>query len=355
MLTVPEVAAGEPSSGSHEALSNTLSYKNLDEEGHDMAQVQPELDTDVKVRTSQRSPLRRFIQQIDLQMMVIPGILLIIIFSYIPMYGVLMAFQDYSIFKGFAASPWVGFKHFEMFFNSPEFFNVMRNTLVISLLKLCIGFPAPIILALMLNEVRHMLFKRVVQTITYLPHFMSWVIVAGIIMSLLSTDNGSVNILLQNLNLVDEPINFLSIPKLFWSILVTTNVWKEIGFGSIVYMAAIAGIDPHMYEAASMDGASKFKQIYLITLPSIMPVVIIFMILAIGNLLNAGFEDILLLGVNPVLREVSDVIETYVYRIGIQNSRYSYATAVGLFKAVISVGLLTIANYLARRSGNSLW
>ncbi|WP_152396139.1 ABC transporter permease [Paenibacillus guangzhouensis] len=320
-----------------------------------MAQVQPELDTDVKVRTSQRSPLRRFIQQIDLQMMVIPGILLIIIFSYIPMYGVLMAFQDYSIFKGFGASPWVGLKHFEMFFNSPEFFNVMRNTLIISLLKLCIGFPAPIILALMLNEVRHMLFKRVVQTITYLPHFMSWVIVAGIIMSLLSTDNGSVNILLQNLNLVDEPINFLSIPKLFWSILVTTNVWKEIGFGSIVYMAAIAGIDPHMYEAASMDGASKFKQIYLITLPSIMPVIIIFMILAIGNLLNAGFEDILLLGVNPVLREVSDVIETYVYRIGIQNSRYSYATAVGLFKAIISVGMLTIANYLARRSGNSLW
>ncbi|WP_314588894.1 ABC transporter permease subunit [Paenibacillus terrigena] len=320
-----------------------------------MAQVQPELDTDVEVRITQRSPLRRFVQQIDLQMMVIPGILLIIIFSYIPMYGVLMAFQDYSIFKGFAASPWVGLKHFDMFFNSPEFFNVMRNTLVISLLKLCVGFPAPIILALMLNEVRHMLFKRVVQTITYLPHFMSWVIVAGIVMSLLSTDNGSVNILLENLNLVNEPINFLSIPKLFWSILVTTNVWKEIGFGSIVYMAAIAGIDPHMYEAASMDGASKFKQIYLITLPSIMPVVIIFMILAIGNLLNAGFEDILLLGVNPVLREVSDVIETYVYRIGIQNSRYSYATAVGLFKAVISVGLLTIANYLARRSGNSLW
>ena len=320
-----------------------------------MAQVQPELDTEVRVRTSQRSPFRRFLQQIDLQMMVIPGILLIIIFSYIPMYGVLMAFQDYSIFKGFSASPWVGLKHFEMFFNSPEFVNVMRNTLVISLLKLCIGFPAPIILALMLNEVRNMLFKRVVQTITYLPHFMSWVIVAGIVMSLLSTDNGSVNILLENLNLVDEPINFLSIPKLFWSILVTTNVWKEIGFGSIVYMAAIAGIDPHMYEAASMDGASKFKQIYLITLPSIMPVVIIFMILAIGNLLNAGFEDILLLGVNPVLREVSDVIETYVYRIGIQNSRYSYATAVGLFKAVISVGLLTIANYLARRSGNSLW
>ncbi|OPA79375.1 protein lplB [Paenibacillus selenitireducens] len=320
-----------------------------------MAQISVKPESDVPIPASKQGNLSRLKRQWDLQLMVVPGIILILIFSYIPMYGVLMAFQDYSIFKGFLHSPWVGFKHFEMFFNSPEFFNVMRNTMVISLLKLCIGFPAPIILALMLNEVRHMFFKRVIQTITYLPHFMSWVIVAGIVMSLLSTDNGSVNILLENLNLVNEPINFLSIPKLFWSILVTTTVWKEIGFGSIVYMAAIAGIDPSMYEAASIDGANKFKQIYLITLPSIMPVVIIFMILAIGNLLNAGFEDILLLGVNPVLREVSDVIETYVYRVGIQNSRYSYATAVGLFKAVISVGLLTMANYLARKSGNSLW
>lgn len=287
--------------------------------------------------------------------MVLPALLLIIVFSYIPMYGVLMAFQDYSIFKGFMASPWVGMKHFDMFFNSPEFLEVMRNTAVISLLKFFIGFPAPILLALMLNEVKNMMFKRVVQTVSYLPHFMSWVIVAGLVMSMLSTDNGSINILMEKMNVIDEPINFLSLPELFWSILVSTGVWKEIGFGSIVYLAAIAGIDPSMYEAASMDGASKFKQIFLITLPSIMPVVIIFMILAIGNLLNAGFEDILLLAVNPVLRDVSDVIDTYVYRVGIQNSRYSYATAVGLFKAVISVGLLTMANYIARRAGSSLW
>lgn len=297
----------------------------------------------------------RFIKQIDIQLMVLPALILIIIFSYIPMYGVLMAFQDYSIFKGFMASPWVGLKHFDMFFGSPEFLEVMRNTAVISLLKFFIGFPAPILLALMLNEVKNMMFKRVVQTVSYLPHFMSWVIVAGLVMSMLSTDNGSINILMEKMNVIDEPINFLSLPELFWSILVSTGVWKEIGFGSIVYLAAIAGIDPSMYEAASMDGASKFKQIFLITLPSIMPVVIIFMILAIGNLLNAGFEDILLLAVNPVLRDVSDVIDTYVYRVGIQNSRYSYATAVGLFKAVISVGLLTMANYIARRAGSSLW
>ncbi|WP_392396658.1 MULTISPECIES: ABC transporter permease [Paenibacillus] len=297
----------------------------------------------------------RFFRQIDLQLMVLPALALIFVFSYIPMYGVLIAFQDYKIGHSFTGNPWVGWKHFAYFFHSPEFYTVMRNTIVISLLKFCIGFPAPILLALMLNEVRKMVFKRVVQTITYLPHFMSWVILGGLVASMLATDNGSLNLLLERLNLIQEPINFLSLPEYFWGILITTNVWKEIGFGSIVYLAAIAGVDPHTYEAASIDGASRFKQIYLITLPSIMPVISIFMILAIGNLLSAGFEDILVLAVNPALRDVSDVIDTYVIRVGINNYRYSYATAVGLFKAVVSVGLLTIANYVARKSGNSLW
>lgn len=310
---------------------------------------------------AENQPLRRkgavvrFLKQWDIQLMAVPALLFIVVFSYIPMYGLLMAFQDYSLFRGFLDSPWVGFKHFEMFFAAPEFWNVMRNTLVISVLKLCIGFPAPIILALMLNEVARKTFKRLVQTISYLPHFLSWVIVSGFVLSILSTDNGSLNILLQKLNLIEEPINFLSEPNYFWSILVATNVWKEIGFSSIVYLAAIAGINPHLYEAASIDGASRIRQIVSITIPSIMPVVIVFSILAIGNFLNAGFEDILLLAGNPVLRDVSDVIDTYVYRIGIQNNRYSYATAAGLFKAVISVILLAGANYLARRSGNSLW
>nr|WP_249308530.1 ABC transporter permease subunit [Lederbergia citrea] len=287
--------------------------------------------------------------------MVIPAIIFIFIFSYIPMYGIVMAFKDYNIFKGVMESPWVGLKHFKMFFDAPEFSQVMRNTLVISFLKFFIGFPAPIILALMLNEVRNMAFKRVVQTVSYLPHFLSWVIVSGFVMSLLSTDNGSLNIALEKMNVINEPIGFLSISKYFWAILVTTNVWKEIGFGSIVYLAAIAGIDQQLYEAAALDGASRLKQIYLITIPSIMPVILIFMILAIGNLLNAGFEDILLLGSNPVVREVADVLDTYVYRRGIQNSLFSYATAVGLFKAIISVGLLTMANFFARRAGSSLW
>lgn len=303
----------------------------------------------------QSSAIKRFIKQLDIQLMVLPALVFIFVFSYIPMYGVLTAFQDYSVFKGFLGSPWVGFKHFEAFFNSPEYWKVIRNTIIISSLKIIIGFPAPIILALMLNEVKNMTFKRVIQTISYLPHFLSWVIVSGFVASLLSTDNGSLNLLLLGVNWIDEPINFLSLPEYFWTILVATGVWKEIGFSSIVYLAAIAGVDQHLYEAAAIDGAGRLKQIFLITLPSIMPVIVIFMILAIGNLLNAGFDDILLLGSNPALRDVADVIDTYVYRVGIQNSRFSYATAVGLLKAVISVGMLAGANYIARKSGNSLW
>ncbi|MFC5471516.1 ABC transporter permease [Cohnella suwonensis] len=302
-----------------------------------------------------KSGWKRFVRQWDVQLMVIPALLFIFVFSYIPMYGVLMAFQDYDIFKGFFHSQWAGFKHYEAFFHAPEFWRIMRNTVVISLLKLFIGYPAPIVLALMLNEISQMFFKRVIQTISYLPHFLSWVIVGGFAMSMLATDNGSINMLLMKLNLVQEPINFLSIPEYFWGILVGAGVWKEIGFATIIYLAAIAGVDPHMYEAASIDGASRFKQMFLITLPSIAPVIVIFLILSVGNILNAGFEDILVLGTNPILREVSDVIDTYVYRIGILNSRYSYATAVGLFKAIINIALLTVANAIARRLGTSLW
>lgn len=302
---------------------------------------------------------RRFIRQWDLQIMVIPAIIMIIIFSYIPMWGVLTAFQDYSPAKGFFGSDWVGLKHFKMFFNAPEFWQIMRNTIVISLLKLFVAFPAPIVLALMLNEVKNAFFKRFVQTVSYLPHFISWVIVSGFVISLLSVDNGSVNILLQKLNIIDEPVHWLSIPEYFWSILISSGIWKDIGFGAIVYLAAITGVDPHMYEAASIDGAGRMRQLVSITIPAIAPVIIIFLILQVGQILNAGFEEILLLtnqGQNVVLRPVSETIDTYVYRVGIENYRYSYATAAGLFKGVISVGLLVIANWIARKLGDSsLW
>lgn len=302
-----------------------------------------------------RRGVRRFIRQWDLQLMVIPAMLFIFLFSYVPMYGVLMSFQDYDIFRGFASSPWVGLKHFEALFHAPEFPIIMRNTVCISLFKLIVGFPAPIILALLLNEVMKLKFKKAIQTVSYLPHFLSWVIVGGFMGSLLSTDNGSVNMALQALGVIDDPINFLAQPNAFWTILVATNVWKNIGFASIVYLAAITGVDPGLYEAAAIDGAGKWRQIFSVTLPSILPVIIIYLILDVGDLLNAGFEDILQLGHNPVLRDVSEVIDTYVYRTGLQNYRYSYATAAGLFKSVISVGLMVGVNALARKTDNSLW
>lgn len=298
---------------------------------------------------------RRLLNQWDIQLMVIPAIIFIFIFCYIPMYGLLMSFQDFSIFKKFWGSPWVGLKHFKAFFAAPDFWNIMRNTVVISSLRIIFGFPAPIILALMLNEVRNRTFKRVIQTVSYLPHFLSWVIVSGFVFSILSVENGSLNLLLTKLNLIKEPISFLDENKYFWTIIVTTGIWKEIGFGSIVYLAAITGIDPQLYEAASIDGASKTKQMFMITIPCILPVIILFLILAIGNLLSAGFDDLLLLGGNPIQRPVSDVIDTYVYRHGVKTQRFSYATAAGMFKSVISIGMLAGANQLAKRTGNNLW
>lgn len=297
---------------------------------------------------------RLLLRQWDLQLMVIPALIFIFIFSYVPMYGIVIAFKDYDIFQGLNASPWVGLDNFKEFLRAEEFRTVMRNTLAISFLKLAIGFPAPILLALMLNEVRIPIFKRLVQTISYLPHFLSWVIVSGFVLTMLSSDYGSLNIALEKLRLIDEPVNWLTIPNYFWGILIATGLWKGIGFGSIVYLAAISGVNPDLYEAADIDGAGRLRKIFSITLPCILPVVSIFLILAIGDLLSAGFEDILLLQ-NDIVRDVSDVLDTYVYRIGIKNSLFSYAAAVGLFKAVISVVLLTFANALARRSGNSLW
>lgn len=300
----------------------------------------------------------RFIRQWEFQVMIWPALLFLIIFSYGPMWGVLIAFQDFNLFKGFFESPWAGMKHFTMFVESPEFWEIIRNTFGISLLKLIIGFPAPIILALLLNEVGG-LFKRAVQTITYIPHFMSWVVISGMAFSMMAVDQGALNSLLLALGLIQEPVNWLSTPDYFWGVLVSLNVWKEIGFGSIVYLAAIVGIDPAQYESASIDGASRFKQIFLVTIPNMMPIMIIFLILAIGNILNAGYEDILVMTKqlnNGILLPVANVIDTYVYQMGILNQRYSYSAAVGLFKSLLSIFLLVVANRAARRMGDtSLW
>ncbi|MFC5653668.1 ABC transporter permease [Paenibacillus solisilvae] len=310
-------------------------------------------------RLKPKSTLRRLAAQWEVQSMILPGMIFILLFSYIPMRGILIAFKEYDIFQGVSGSPWVGLRQFRLFFNSPDFAMVMKNTAVIALLKLIFIFPAPIALALMLNEVKQAAFKRLVQTLTYLPHFISWVIVSGLVFSILSVDSGSLNLLLVKLGAVDRPVNWLSIPEYFYSILISAGVWKEIGFSSIVYLAAIVGVNPHLYEAAAIDGAGRLKQIAAVTVPTIAPVIIIFFILHIGNLLSAGFEDILAItngGKNTILREVSEVLDTYVYNVGVNQQRYSFATAAGLFKSVVNVLLLWGANTLARRvGGSSLW
>lgn len=301
----------------------------------------------------------RWKEQAVLQSMVIPGLVFLVIFAYIPLIGLVIAFQDFDLFLGAANSPWVGLKHFIAFFTSDSFWTLMKNTLGISFLKLIFGFPAPIILALLFNEIRQEKTKRVFQTVTYLPHFISWVVVAGMLTSMLAVDGGTINSILTALHLTDEPINFLSEPKYFWTILVSANIWKTVGFNAIIFIAAIAGINPELYEAASVDGASRLRQMFIVTLPCIVPQIMIMLIMNIAQILNAGFEDILLLtnnGDNSILLEVGDVIDTYVYRYGVKLQRYSYGTAVGLFKSVVSISMLFAANYVSKRlTESSLW
>ncbi len=298
-------------------------------------------------------------QQLVLQSMVWPGLIALFIFAYLPMAGLVMVFQDYDIIKGFFASPWVGFKHFRDFFTNPQFLVLMKNTLILSFAKILFGFPAPIILALMFNEITQKATKRVFQTITYMPYFLSWVVVGGMLSAMLAVDGGSVNDFLVRFGMIKEPINFLSEPKYFRTILVASNIWKSIGYNAIIYIAAIAGINHEMYEAAEVDGASRIRQMISITIPEIAPQIMIMLIMQIGQLLNAGYEDILILTNNcdnTVLLEVGDVIDTYVYRFGIKMHRYSYSAAVGLFKAIISVVLVWFANAASKKfTDNSLW
>jgi putative aldouronate transport system permease protein len=288
--------------------------------------------------------------------LIIPGMLYFLIFDYIPMFGIIVAFKDISPFEGVSAiftNDWVGFKHFVRFWNSYYFWNVMRNTLLISGYKLLIGFPASILLALLLNELRNAVYKRIVQTISYLPHFISTVVVAGLAMMVLSTDGGLVNAIIVQFG--GEPIHFLGNPLYFRSVLVISHVWQTIGWGSILYLAAMTGIDPGLYEAAKMDGASRIRQAWHITLPGIAPVIAILLILSIGGLLNAGFEKVLLL-YSPAVYEVADIIDTYVYREGLSKLDYSFATAVGLFKNVLAMFLILGANYIAKKMNQTgIW
>lgn len=292
-----------------------------------------------------------------LYLLITPGILYFILFHYVPMYGVVIAFQDYNPFQkagNIIFNPeWIGFENFRNFFSSYYFGRLMENTLLISFYKLLFGFPAPIVLALMLNEVYQVKLKKIIQTITYLPHFMSWVIISGLLIALLSVSSGPINQIIDSLG--GQRINFLTDQSYFRSILVVSEIWQSVGWGSILYLAALSAIDPGLYESAKIDGASRLQQMLHISLPGISHIVILLFVLSTGSLLNAGFEQILLL-YSPGVYDVADIIDTYVYREGLLGVRYSFAAAVGLFKNGLGLLLLLAVNYVVRRLGREgIW
>lgn len=287
-----------------------------------------------------------------LYLMILPVIIYYIMFHYVPMYGAIIAFKQFVPSKGILGSEWVGFKHFADFFSSIYFFRVIKNTILLSFTNLVCGFPAPIILALLLNEIKSPLFRRITQTITYMPHFITLVVVAGIIRYFTLSD-GLINDILAFFG--SERISFLQQPEAFRPIYVISEIWQQVGWGTIIYLAAISGIDQQQYEAARIDGATKFQQIRHITFPGILPTVMIMLILALGNIMNIGFEKIILL-YSASIYETADVISTYVYRKGILEFNYGYSAAVGLFNSFINFGILLLANYVSKRvSKNSLW
>jgi putative aldouronate transport system permease protein len=292
---------------------------------------------------------QRFVKEMasnyELYIMILPVIAYYIIFCYGPMYGVLMAFQDYKPMLGVAGSPWVGFDHFAAFFNSVNFFRLLKNTLTISVVSLLFGFPAPIILALSINEVKTRWFAKTVQTITYIPHFISMVVVCAIVREF-TADTGVVNQLFQVFGYSGKTM--LSRSELFVPIYVLSGIWQEVGWGSIIYLAALSGVDRQLYEAAEIDGAGKWKQMIHITLPSILPTIIILFIMRMGTLLSVGYEKVLLL-YNAGIYDTADVISTYVYRLGFQNASYSASTAIGLFNSVVNIFLILTTNFISSK------
>ena len=306
---------------------------------------------------------RLFWKQRSLQVFALAGIAFIIIFNYVPMSGLLMAFKRYKIQTGYAGiftADWVGFKWFEEFFTDYNFMSLLKNTLGISILKMIFTFPVPLILAIALNETRNRAVKRIVQTASYLPYFISWVVVSGFCLQFFSTSDGLVNQALMGLGLIDKPLHFLSSPNYFWGLAVGTGIGKEMGWWAIIFLAAITSVDPTMYEAAMIDGAGRLKRIRHITLPSIAPTITVVLILAIGNLLGGGlggstFEQSYLLG-NTANRAASDIFQTYSFRVGLSEGRYSYATAIGMIQSVVSVILVFTSNAVSKAvTGNGLF
>jgi putative aldouronate transport system permease protein len=283
-----------------------------------------------------------------LYLLAVPGALYFLIFKYIPMGGILIAFQEYSPYQGFLHSKWVGFEQFERFFTGSDFWILFRNTMMISLLNLIFFFPVPIILSLLLNEARNLVFKSTIQSIVYLPHFFSWVIIAGMTFLLFSQTGGIVNNLLVLAGF--DKIDFLTNPDYFWIMLTIQSNWKEAGWGTVIFLAAIAGTDPALYEAAKMDGANRLHQMWYVTLPAIKNVVITLLILRLGHVMDVGFEQVYLM-TSSAVSSVADVFETYVFRMGVKNGQFSFTTAVGLFKSLVGLILVVLTNRLAKKFG----
>jgi ABC-type polysaccharide transport system, permease component len=294
--------------------------------------------------------LKYIIKNRYLYLLLVPGLVYLLIFKYIPMYGVIIAFKDFSFSKGIIGSPFNNFKHFRVLFSSQDFYRILYNSVYLSFIKIIFAFPVPIVFSLMLNEIGSKKFKRITQTVMYLPHFISWVVIGGIVVIFLSVDNGLVNEGIRALG--GKPIPFLASESWFRTVVIITDVWKEAGWGTIIYLAAMTGISPEYYEAAIVDGANRWQQILYITLPCISNTIIILLILRIGGIMSNGFEQIFILQ-NPMNNAVSDVFETYTYRVGLTNAQYSYASAVGLFQSVIGLMLVVITNKIAKLLGRS--
>jgi putative aldouronate transport system permease protein len=283
-------------------------------------------------------------------LLLLPGLIYFIVYRYLPMVGIIISFKDYSPFLGFIESPWVGLQNFARIFESQEVIRVLWNTLVISFLQILFAFPAPILLALMLNEVRRQALKRIIQSIVYLPHFLSWVVVVGIV-AIFFRNDGIINNFLIEFFGAEKTIPFLTDPDFFRPFLIAEVIWKEVGWGTIIFLAALAGVNPALYEAAVMDGAGRFRQIWHITLPAIRATIIIMLIIRLGNVMEVGFEQVFL-QLNAFNMDIGNVLDTFVYYKGIEQSDYSFSTAVGVFKGVVGLVLVVGANMLARRFGN---
>lgn len=295
---------------------------------------------------------KRFRQNIPLLIMFIPVISFYLIFKYAPMGGLIIAFKDYNLFDGVVNSRWVGFDNFHKLFDSPNSVNIIRNTLLLSVLQIVAGFPFPIMLAILLNEARSMLFKKTVQTLVYLPHFYSWIIVGGIIVSIFGIEGSWLNHWIAKLNGESYPFLY-NIPS--WiAIFVGSGVWKEMGFSAIIYMAAMSTIDPSLYESASIDGANKWRRILHITIPGILPTIALIFILSMGRIMEVGFDQVYVLQ-NPAVKDIADVISTYIYRVGLQGAQFSLTTAMGMFESVVALILIVMVNAIARRFNQGLF